>query len=250
MRRALIMFGTKSVKREQNCNMKARFFLSCLFFLGFIAARAQESEFYIKGGLNIANVSVGSNGSIDDAKAIASFHAGLMADLPLNKFLAVQPALLFTGKGSKTQSGSSSDPNYFKATSRPYYIELPVNLVVKLPLQSDGSAFFAGAGPYVAMGVAGKNKVEGKIFGVSFSNEKSIDFSNDDPTTGTEEGAGLGIIRRFDYGLNATAGLILNNVMVSVNYGYGLAKLQSGADNGTDNDNKHRVLSLSLGFRL
>ncbi len=230
--------------------MKASFFSVCMLVLTCSLARAQEAELYVKGGLNIANVTVGSDGSIDDAKAIASFHAGLMADLPLNKFLSVQPALLFTGKGSKTQSGSSSDPNYFKATSRPYYVELPVNLVIKLPLQSDGSAFFAGAGPYVAMGVAGKNKVEGKIFGVAFSSEKSIDFSNDDPTTGTEEGAGLGIVRRFDFGLNATAGLLLNNVLVSVNYGFGLAKLQSGSDNGSNNDNKHRVLGLSLGFRL
>ena len=90
------------------------------------------------------------------------------------------------------------------------YVELPVNLIVKIPLgdanDAEQSKLFFGAGPYIAMGVGGKNKVEGKIAGVSFSDEESIDFSNDDPTTGAEEGTGFGIMRRFDYGLNATAG--------------------------------------------
>jgi hypothetical protein len=87
------------------------------------------------------------------------------------------------------------------------------------------------------------------VFSVPFSTDDKIEFGNEQPTTGTGN-AGLGIMRRFDYGLNATAGLVLGNVLVSVNYGLGLAKLQAGSDNSADNDNKHRVLSLSLGFRL
>jgi hypothetical protein len=215
-----------------------------------ISLKAQESELYIKGGVNVANVSTSSDGRIEEANALVSFHVGMLADLPLNKFLSVQPSLLFTGKGAKTQSGNTNDPTYFKATSNPYYIELPVNLVVRVPLANEGSAFFAGAGPYIAMGVAGKNKAEGKIFGFAFDSENSIDFSNDDPATGGEEGAGLGIMRRFDYGLNGTVGLTLNNLLLSVNYGHGLAKLQSGTDNSENDKNKHRVLSFSVGFRL
>jgi hypothetical protein len=38
--------------------------------------------------------------------------------------------------------------------------------------------------------------------------------------------------------------------MIALNYGYGLAKLQSGTNSSEDNDNKHRVLSLSVGFKL
>ena len=39
-------------------------------------------------------------------------------------------------------------------------------------------------------------------------------------------------------------------MVLGVNYGLGLAKLQSGADSGQDNDNKHRVFSVTLGFKL
>ncbi|MBC7848329.1 MAG: PorT family protein [Chitinophagaceae bacterium] len=230
--------------------MKLRLAVIVGLSLIYSIAMSQESEVYIKGGLNIANVTTNSSGAIENANALASFHVGVMGDLPLGKYLAVQPALLFTGKGAKTESGSSANPTYFTATSSPYYIELPVNLVLKLPLANEGSGLFVGAGPYIAMGVAGKNKSEGKIFGVPFESDKSIDFSNDDPTTGTEEGAGFGIMRRFDYGVNATAGLLLNNLLIGLNYGIGLAKLQSGADNSDDDNNKHRVFSLSLGFRL
>ena len=73
----------------------------------------------------------------------------------------------------------------------------------------------------------------------------------DDPATvNVEEGAGLGIMKRFDYGLNGTVGIEVSKLVLSANYGWGLAKLQSGSGSGDDDNNKHRVLSFSLGFKL
>ena len=221
--------------------------VSTTFFIS--SSFAQESSVFLKAGLNLANVSVTDNGSIEEANMLPSFHIGIQGDLPVTSFLSIQPGLLFGGKGSKTQSGSPSDASYYKATTNPFYIEVPVNVVFKAPISKDAK-FFAGAGPYAAMGIAGKRKAEGKIFGVSFSSNDKIDFSNDDPTTSGEEGAGFGILKRFDYGLNGTVGFEGANTSVSLNYGLGLAKLQSGSDSGTDNNNKHRVLSFSIGFRL
>ena len=220
------------------------------FFGTVMSVSAQNGSLYLKGGLNIANVSVNSNGDIDDANALASFHIGFMGDLPIGKFFAIQPGLLFTGKGAKLQSGDPNDATYYKATTNPLYIELPVNAVVKLPLDKE-SNLFAGAGGYIAMGVAGKRKIEGKFLTTSFSSKENIEFSNDDPTTTDyEEGSGFGIMKRFDYGLNFTGGVQLDKVLLSVNYGLGLAKLQSGAKSSDDNKNKNRVLSLSIGFKL
>jgi len=118
------------------------------------------------------------------------------------------------------------------------------------PIGGDAK-FFAGAGPYLAIGIAGKNKTEGKFLGTSFSSEKDIEWSDDDPTTlDYEEGAGFGIMKRFDYGLNGTAGFETKNIVLSVNYGLGLAKLQSGSNSSEDDKNKHRVLSFTIGFKL
>ena len=86
---------------------------------------------------------------------------------------------------------------------------------------------------------------------LGFSSSKNIEFSNDDPTTFNEqEGAGFGIMRRFDFGFNGTAGFELNNLYFCLlNYGYGLTKINSVAAND-DDKNKHRVISLSMGFKL
>ena len=215
-----------------------------------IAATAQNGNVYLKGGINIANVSTTNDGEIDEANALASFHIGIMGDIPIGKIFAIQPGLLFTGKGAKVQSGNPGDALYYKATTNPFYIELPVNAVIKLPL-AGGSNLFAGAGGYVAMGVAGKRKIEGEFLGTSYSSKENIEYSNDDPSTfENEEGAGLGVMKRFDYGLNFTGGFQLDKVLISLNYGLGLAKLQSGTESSDNDRNKHRVLSLSIGFKL
>lgn len=225
--------------------------ISMLLLGSFAVAIAHaQSGVILKGGVNLANVTTTTNGHVDDAKMLTSFHVGFVGDLALAKVLSFQPGVLLTGKGSKTQSGNEGDANFYKATTNPLYIEIPANLVFKLPMTSQ-TKFFFGAGPYLAIGVGGKNKTEGSFAGVGFENKNDIEWSNDDPTTlNYEEGAGFGIMRRFDYGLNGTAGFEFQKVLLGVNYGLGLAKLQSGTNSSDDDMNKHRVWSFSLGVKL
>lgn len=221
--------------------------LPCFILL---TANAQNGRAILRGGLNLANVSITENGRIDDAKMLTSFQVGIIGDLSIADIISLQPGILVTGKGTKSQDGDPSDANYFRATTNPIYIEIPVNLVFKGPI-GPGTKFFAGAGPYIAIGIAGKNKTEGKFLGAAFSSENDIEWSDDDPTTlDYEEGAGFGIMKRFDYGLNGTAGFDTKNIVLSVNYGLGLAKLQSGSNSSEDDNNKHRVLSFTIGFKL
>jgi hypothetical protein len=223
------------------------FIISCITGTSF----AQSDAAWLKAGVNFANVSYNNDGEVDDANMLTSFHVGIMGDINIAKVLAIQPGILFTGKGSKIQSGSPNDITYYKATANPLYIEVPVNAVIKLPLPGSGSNIFFGAGPYIAMGVGGKRKIEGKSLNVAFSSKEKIEYSNDDPSTfNNEEGTGLGVMRRFDYGFNGTAGFQFKSTMLALNYGHGLAKLQSGSNNSSDNNNKHRVLSISVGFKL
>lgn len=231
--------------------MKLKSVALLIIVLGVSVHQATAQNAQIRVGLNSANVSITENGRVDDAKALTSFHVGILGDIPLvPNVLALQTGALFTGKGSKTQTGDPSSANYFKATTNPFYIEVPLNFVVKAPI-GGGSHLFFGAGPYGAIGVAGKNKVEGQKLGIAYSSENNIEFSNDDPTTiNEEEGAGFGIMKRFDYGLNGTAGIEGKSIVLGVNYGLGLAKLQSGSNSSADDNNKHRVLSFSIGFKL
>lgn len=229
--------------------MKMKLFFA-LIFSGVATVVAAQSSAFIKAGYNMANISVTESGNIDEARMLSSFQIGLQGDIPVVKnVLSIQPGLFFTGKGAKFQQGSTSDASYYRESTNPMYIEVPLNVVVKAPI-GGGSKFFAGAGPYVAMGVGGRDKVDGKVFGIAFSSNDKIDFSNDDPTTSPEEGAGYGIVRRFDYGLNGTVGFEGEKAIFSVNYGLGLAKIQSGSNSNADDKNKHRVLSFTVGFRL
>ena len=231
-------------------NFKSVALLITLLGAGVYESSAQSTA-QIRTGINSANVSITDDGKVNDAKSITSFHVGILGDVPLvPKVLSLQTGVLFTGKGSKTQSGDPSSATYYKATTNPFYIEVPLTAVVKVPVGASSSLFF-GAGPYGAIGISGKNKVEGKYLGVGFSSEENIEFSNDDPTTTDyEEGAGFGIMKRFDYGLNGTAGIEGKSIVLGVNYGLGLAKLQSGSNSAEDDSNKHRVLSFSIGFKL
>ena len=231
--------------------MKMKTIIFCSAFMSLLISEvnAQKSSAVLKVGINLANVSINNNGNIDDAKTLTSFQAGIIGNFGIAPFLAIQSGLVFTGKGTKAQQGTEGSATWSRATTNPYYLEVPLNFVFKTP--TDPVKFFAGAGPYLGIGIAGKNKVRGAIGGISYSSENTIKWSNDDPSTlDYEEGAGFGIMKRFDYGLNGLVGIETKSLVVSANYGLGLAKLQSGTNSGADNNNKHRVLSFTLGFKL
>lgn len=225
--------------------MKTKIIAAVILLITGVSVHGQV----FRGGVNLANISITNDGDVDDNKMLTSFQVGVTGNIKILPMLFFQPGVIFTGKGSKTQAGETTDATYFRATSNPYYIEIPANFVLKTP--TGPIKLFAGAGPYIAIGVAGKNKVNGKFLGTSFSSEEKIEWSDDDPSTlDYEEGAGYGIMKRFDYGLNGIAGIEMSRSVLSVHYGHGLAKLKSGSNSSADDKNKHRVFSITLGLKL
>ncbi|HMU46324.1 MAG TPA: porin family protein [Chitinophagaceae bacterium] len=225
--------------------MKTKLVVLSLLLFSFQLAKSQ----IIKAGVNLANVSITNDGDVDDNKMLTSFHVGFVGDLKIASILYFQPGIIFSGKGSKTQAGQSTDATYYRATTNPFYIEIPATFLLKTP--TGPVKFFGGIGPYLAIGIAGKNKVDGKFLGTSFSSNENIKWSDDDPSTlDYEEGAGYGIMKRFDYGINGIVGIEFAKTILSLQYGHGLAKLQSGSTSSSDDNNKHRVFGLSLGIKL
>jgi len=230
--------------------MKLKSFATFFLLIIVLCVNAQMTTCFFRAGVNLANVTVTNDGAIDEAKSLTSFQAGFIVNVPITPYIAFQPGVVGTGKGTKSQSGNMNDNTYYRASSNPYYIEIPANLVFKTG-SSGYTRFFAGAGPYLGIGVAGKVKSDGKVLGTIFHSEKNIEWSNDDPSTlNYEEGAGFGIMKRFDYGLNGTTGIETRSAVISLNYGFGLANLQSGSKSSGNAKNKNRVLSLTVGIRL
>src|SRR4051812_20253959 len=111
---AILNFQRLSMSQSpeiKNLHMKLKVlsFFTVLLVSGSVMAQSLQ----VKAGINLANVSVTDNGSVDDAKKLTSFQVGVIGDLPLgSKMLSFQPGILYTGKGSKAQSGSTSSSTY------------------------------------------------------------------------------------------------------------------------------------------
>lgn len=229
--------------------MKNKLFF-CVLATILLTETSKAQRARIEGGINFANISVTNDGRVNNANMLTSFRVGIIGDFPLASIVYLQPGIVYTGKGSKVQNGTQGTSGYYKQTFNPFYIEVPVNLVFKTP-SVKGNRFFAGAGPYLAVGINGKAKTEGQIGVATYNTQRDIRFSNDDPTTlNQEEGAGFNIVKRFDYGVNGIAGIEMRSITLSANYGLGLAKLQSGSNSAANNNNKNRVWGVSLGFKL
>jgi hypothetical protein len=224
--------------------------LALAIFAGFFTTA--KSQVYVQGGVNFANISTSNSGSTQNSNMLTTFNAGIMARSNSTEPIALEAGLLLKGKGAKSNTylTSSTDDNYVKTTFNPLYLELPINFVLRLPLESKNNIFI-NAGPYVAMGIAGKSKMETKILGAVTKSSSDIEFNNDDPSTTQQEDASYNKLKRFDYGVNVGAGFDVGKVIIKANYGLGLAKINSTeTDNSSNNKNKYRTVSVSLGIPL
>jgi hypothetical protein len=211
-----------------------------------------RSQVYVQGGLNLANISVGKSGETENNNMLTTFNAGILGRFNLSTVFDLETGLLLDGRGSKanTYFTNSTEDNYVKSTFNPLYLEVPLHLVFRIPLEEETNIFLH-AGPYAAMGIAGKSKLETRIFGSTTKSESTIKFSNDDPTTTQQEDAGYDKLKRFDYGLNLGGGIDLGKILLKVNYGMGFAKINSTeSDNSANDKNKYRTVSVSLGIPL
>jgi opacity protein-like surface antigen len=227
-----------------------------ILFIAIVAnlvAAAQSTEvvthpdinpggFYLKGGVNFANISISDNGAADDANMLTTFNVGFIGDIPLGDILSLQTGLVLNGEGAKTTNNTFSTTT----TMNPLYLQVPGNIVIKLPV-TDESRFFFGAGPYVQMGIGGKETTTSPLG----STTSDIKFNNDDPSTTQQEDASFDKLKKFDIGINGLAGIESGSFMIGINYDWGLTKINSTQSNNSANDkNKFRTFSINVGFRF
>jgi Outer membrane protein beta-barrel domain len=219
-------------------------------FMAVLVSSSAISQTYIQGGLNLANITKTNDGQTEKNNTLPAFNVGIANRFGLSKVVDLELGLLLTGRGSKAETYFNGGNDYVKSTFNPLYVEMPLNLILKAPLSKTTSGYF-NAGPYIAVGVGGKAKTESKLGPLSSSSSSSIEFSNDNPFTSSQEDAAYRKLKRFDFGLNVGGGLEFDKILIKLNYGLGLAKINSTESNNTANDkNKYRTFSVSLGFKL
>ena len=217
--------------------------------IGFSKA---NSQLYLQAGANLANISDSKSGATESNNLLVTFNAGFLGRFNVYSPLSLETGLLLMGEGSKADTyftGSRSD-NYVRTKFNPLYLQLPLNLVIKVPFQKHAGIFF-NAGPYVQMGIGGTSKSDSKFLGVESSSSNDIKFNNDNPSTSTQEDAAYDKLKRFDLGLNLGGGFDFGKVLLKVNYEIGFTKINSTeTNNSADDKNKFRTVSISLGFNL
>jgi len=197
------------------------------------AATTTGTRWGLKVGVNIPRYSYHKADAANmETNTITNFHVTGYGDIPLSTNFSFQPGLSLQGKG-----GEFSDNGTFETKQSTMWIEVPLNLVAKLPITSSGTNFFVGAGPYAAYGIAGQNKVELK--------------SNGDETTSDVkfgDTAGKDDLKALDLGVNFIGGVQLNSGF-NIGAGYGLGINDLRPDN-TSNAGKqtNRVWSFSVGY--
>ena len=226
--------------------MRKIILLAAGFLIGGAAANAQTAasktsavgttKFGLKVGANIAKYSFHvNNGTNPETNNLLNFGITGYADLPLGGTFGLQPGLSLQGKG-----GEFSDNGTTEVKQSTMWLEVPVNLVARIPLAAGGTNFFLGAGPYAAVGIAGQNKAETKLNGTETTTNTDVKF-------GDEAGKDL---KTMDYGFNFLGGVQLGSgINVSAGYGLGINDLRpKNQPNNNDLKQTNRVLSFSVGY--
>jgi len=174
--------------------MKNAFFITALSLVGSLA-HAQKShsysahtEFGVKAGLNVSNVSVESSTNPDSK---ASVNIGVLAHIHLDRQFAFQPELLFSGQGYKyTVSGTT--------------INVPLNYLT-LPLLGQfmfGDGFRVETGPQPGVLVSAHAKANGNSTSIKDS-YKTFDLS---------WAFGAGYLTKSGFGIDVRYNLGLSNI--------------------------------------
>jgi len=205
-----------------------------IFLVFFSTVKAQEqktseesalsTKFGIKAGLNLTNLH-SDDFANDHLKA--GFIAGVFSKIPVTPGFSIQPELLYSVKGSK------SDYNNVVQGSGQYrfnlgYIELPLLAVVNLTKN-----FNIHAGGYAAY----------------LTNVNVKDVNSQGNVNGiTEENADN--FNRWDFGLAGGIGFDIENFMMGARYNYGLTNIGKSGNTSGDvlGSAKNYGLSIYVGF--
>ncbi|HMI80017.1 MAG TPA: porin family protein [Ferruginibacter sp.] len=220
------------------------------FTLAVTTTLTTKAQVYIQGGLNLANISKTEDGQTEKNNILPSFNAGILGRFGLSSMFDLESGVLVTGRGSKAETYFNGGNDYVKSKFNPIYIEVPLNAVVKIPVTKSTGIFF-NAGPYAAIGIAGKSSGETKIGPLMSTSSSSIKFSDDDPFTSEQEDAAYDKLKRFDFGLNMGGGIEFSHLILKANFGLGLTKINSTESNNEVNEkNKYRTVSFSVGIPI
>lgn len=260
--------------------MKKLVLLAVLAAGMMFTAKAQENSWGIRAGFNLSTAGGDfkdylKKSESGDRKAKAGFNIGVIYDWGISENFYLQPGLYYTmkgvkakDKGSETENGETYSWDY-QTKINLSYLELPILASYRIKI-SDNVKWHINAGPYFAVGVGGKFKIEEKdsydgetdsykydydAFGTS---DKDAGIDEDENGNITTKGV-KGGLKRFDFGLSFGTGVDISKFYVGVKYDLGLTNIADKDqytkynDNG-EKDGKYKIkngnFSVSVGYNF
>lgn len=209
---------------------KIKLFMVSVFLIStfqYVNAQDGKLRLGVKGGVTFSNL---YTDNVADENILVGFNAGFFAKLPITNFIAIQPELYYTTKGSELVYNNTFVTGTAKFNLN--YVEVPVLVVVNL-----GKHFNVHGGPYVGY------LIKGKI--VNDSSLNIFDFEN---SINEDE------FNKLDAGIALGIGADIERLSFGIRYNYGLTKVGKLQDyNGTEYnfpDGKNSVLNVYLGIAL
>lgn len=171
-----------------------------LMLVGVKQASAQEARSGIKGGLNLSNLYVDD---VDDENVRVGFNAGIYTQIMIGETFAIQPELLYSAKGAKTEYDNTFGNG--ETDFNLNYIEAPILATFKL-----GDAADIHIGPYFGYLVSAKSKSTNETVFGDVDSEGEFERDN---------------FNKFDYGLAGGIGFNFSALTIGLRYNYGLAEI-------------------------
>jgi opacity protein-like surface antigen len=201
--------------------------LSAMAVCAFGFASAQDMNFGVKAGANLANLS----GDLEDAKSLFGAHVGAFVEFKFTDNMAFQPELLYSMQGAKEEV--SETIMGFTANGESTYKLGYLNIPLMFKYYAT-EALYIEAGPQV---------------GFLMSAKEEWSYSSNVP--GDENGSGEEDIKEgmksIDFGLNIGAGYyVTDNLSLGLRYNFGLSNI-------SDSDNfemKNGVFQFSVGYKF
>lgn len=216
--------------------MKTKALLLALATFALVVNAKAQTTFGIRAGVNFQNINgEDADGDDLDLKLKPGFNVGVNAEIPVATDFYVQPGVLFSTKGAKSDIDDD-------AKIKLSYIEVPINFLYK-PVLGSGKLLL-GIGPYVAFAIGGK---------VSDGNGKDTDIEFENEITLTQYGSATPYFKRLDVGGNLLVGYELSSKLsAQLNAQLGMVKINPKITgiSGDDTKAKNTGFGVSLGYRF
>lgn len=220
--------------------MKSFKILSYIIVLLFCSHQLSAQKYRFRAGLNLSNMlvkdDVGSFPSGTDQ--YVGFHLGITAQYGIGSKFFFEPEVLISSKGFQFEEEIDLSGTIVNAEGKfkPLYLDIPLTFKIYLVKESKG-VYFA-LGPYIGVGIGGKNETTLSVLGNTETRSTDIDWGsgeNDD-------------FKRFDLGIKTRAGIEFNSFLFDISYDYGITNIVAHPMDGSVL--KNRVLRFSIGYIL